>query len=223
MVAIVPLTIIGGLFLIVAHLPVSGWDARVAPYRRLLQIPVTATFGVLGLVACLAIAYDLGRRLEQDAIVSASMATVVFLMLQIDPATETLRMDGLGSNGLFTAILIALVTVRVQKFFADRDLVIRLPATVPPVVYQSFLSLMPLFFLVVAFWLLRFVLGRRHQPGGAGGLRAAGVRAEHAARHPGLRVAWSRCCGRSGSTATTPWTRSSRRSSCSTWPPTSRR
>ena len=159
MVAIVPLTIIGGLFLIAAHLPVSGWDARVAPYVPVLQIPVTATFGVLAVFACLSIAYDLGRRLQQDAIVSASMATVVFLMLQIDPAAAAFRMEGLGSNGLFTAILIALVTVRVQKFFADRDFVIRLPATVPPIVYQSFLSLTPLLFLVVSFWLLRFVLG----------------------------------------------------------------
>ena len=159
MVAIVPLTIIGGLFLIAAHLPVPGWDARVAPYVPVLTIPVTATFGVLSVFACLSIAYDLGRRLSQEAIVSASMAAVIFLMLQIDPAAGTFRMDGLGSEGLFTAILIALVTVRVQKFFADRDFVIRLPATVPPIVYQSFLSLTPLFFLVIAFWLLRFVLG----------------------------------------------------------------
>ena len=36
---------------------------------------------------------------------------------------------------------------------------IRLPATVPAVVYESFLSLTPLFFLVVTFWLLRFVIG----------------------------------------------------------------
>jgi len=159
MVAIVPLTIIGGLFLIAAHLPVPGWDARVAPYVPVLTIPVTATFGLLSVFACLSIAYDLGRRLSQEAIVSASMAAVIFLMLQIDPAAGTFRMDGLGSEGLFTAILIALVTVRVQKFFADRDFVIRLPATVPPIVYQSFLSLTPLFFLVIAFWLLRFVLG----------------------------------------------------------------
>jgi PTS system cellobiose-specific IIC component len=60
---------------------------------------------------------------------------------------------------LFTAILVALVTVRAQKFFADRNFVIRLPATVPPIVYQSFLSLTPLFFVVTTFWLLRFVLG----------------------------------------------------------------
>jgi PTS system cellobiose-specific IIC component len=159
MVAIVPLTIIGGLFLIVAYLPVAGWDVRIAPYAPVLRIPVTATFGLLAVFACLSIAYDLGRRLQQEAILSASMATVVFLMLQIDPANMAFRMDGLGSNGLFTAILIALVTVRVQKLFADRNLVVRLPASVPPIVYQSFLSLTPLCFLVLSFWLLRFVLG----------------------------------------------------------------
>ena len=159
MVAIVPLTIVGGIFLIAAHPPSAAWSARVAPYVPLLQVPVTATFGLLAVFACLAIAYDLGRRLGLEAIVSAAMATAVFLLLQVDPATETLRMDGLGSNGLFTAILTALASVRVQKFFADRRLVIRLPSTVPPVVYESFLSLTPLFFLVVSFWLLRFVFG----------------------------------------------------------------
>ncbi len=51
---------------------------------------------------------------------------------------------GLGSQGLFTAIIVALVVVRVQKLFADWNIVIRMPASVPPVVYQSFLSLTPL-------------------------------------------------------------------------------
>lgn len=131
----------------------------MAPYQQLLQIPVTATFGVLAVFACLAVAYDLGRRLNQEAIASASMAAVVFLMLQIDPATSTLRMEGLGSNGLFTAIVVALASVRIQKLFTDSNLVIRLPSTVPSIVYESFLSLTPLFFVVVAFWFLRFVLG----------------------------------------------------------------
>lgn len=159
MVAVVPLTIVGGLFLIVAYLPVSGWEARVAPYLPVLQIPVTATFGMLAVFACLAIAYDLGRQLKQEPIVSASIALVVFLMLQIEPMDSGFRMEGLGSRGLFTAILIALVSVRVQKFFTDRHFVIALPASVPPIVHQSFLSLSPLFFLITCFWLLRFVAG----------------------------------------------------------------
>ena len=122
-------------------------------------MPVAATFGLLGLVACFSIAYDLGRRLEQDAMTSASMATVAFLLIQLDPNTETLVMDNLGSKGLFTAILVALVSVHAQKFFTDRDLVIKLPASVPPIVSQSFVSLNPLVFLVVFFWLVRFVAG----------------------------------------------------------------
>ena len=159
MVAVVPLTIIGGLFMIVAYLPVTGWDARVAPYLPLLQVPVTATFGILAVVACFSIAYELGKQLEQEAIVSALMATVVFLMLRIDVTDQTLMMDRLGSKGLFSAILIAVVSVRVQKFFTDRNLVIKLPASVPAIVYDSFLSLTPLFCLVLVFWAIRFVAG----------------------------------------------------------------
>jgi cellobiose PTS system EIIC component len=159
MVAVVPLTIVGGMFMIAAYLPVPGWDLRVAAYRPLLDIGVSATFGLLGIIACFSIAGELARHLKQEPLVSASMAGVVFLMLQIDVANQTLSMDGLGSKGLFTAILIALVTVHAQKFFGDRNLVIRLPASVPAIVYESFLSLTPLLFLVVLFWVLRFVAG----------------------------------------------------------------
>ena len=159
MVSVVPLTIIGGLFMVVSYFPVAGWDKIVAPYLPLLQIPVTATFGVLAVFACFAIGYDLGKRLKQEAVVSAAMATMIFLMISLKREDQTFSMDALGSKGLFTAILVALITVRVQKFFTDKNAVIKLPANVPPIVYESFLSLTPLFFLVVVFWIIRFVLG----------------------------------------------------------------
>ena len=159
MVSVVPLTIIGGLFIIVAYFPVSGWDKLVARYLQLLEVPVTATFGLLAVFACFAIGYDLGKQLKQEAIVSATIATLIFLLLQIQLKDQTFSMDGLGSKGLFTAIIIALVSVRVQKFFTDKNIVIKLPKNVPPIVYESFLSLSPLFFLVVIFWIIRFVLG----------------------------------------------------------------
>ena len=159
MVSVVPLTIIGGLFMVVSFLPVGGWRKIVEPYLQLLQIPVTATFGLLAVFVCFAIGYDLGKRLKQEAIVSASISTLIFLMVQIQLKDQTFSMDGLGSKGLFTAIVIALVSVRVQQFFTDRNFVVKLPPSVPPVVYESFLSLSPLFFLVLVFWLVRFVLG----------------------------------------------------------------
>ena len=163
MVSVVPLTIIGGFFIIVSYFPITGWDKIVAPHLLLLKVPVAATFGLLAVFVCFAIGYDLGKQLKQEAIVSASMATVVFLMIQLKVAEKpediAFSMEGLGSKGLFTAIVVALVSVRVQKFFSDKNFVIKLPANVPPVVYESFLSLSPLFFLVMVFWLIRFVLG----------------------------------------------------------------
>lgn len=158
MVSIVPLTIIGGFFIIVANLPVSGWDSVVEPYKSLLEVPVTATFGLLSVFVCFAIGYDLGRQLKQEPLVSAMIATLIFLMIQINLEDQTLLMDNLGSSGLFTAIIVALISVPVQKFFADANLVIRLPENVPSVVYESFASLVPLFFLMLLFWIVRFVL-----------------------------------------------------------------
>jgi PTS system cellobiose-specific IIC component len=159
MVAVVPLTIVGGVFMIVANLPVPGWEAIVAPHLPLLQIPVAATFGSLAIVACSAIAYQLGRSLGQDGFASATIAMVVFLMISLEPGTRTFRPDALGSRGLFTAIVVALICVRAQKAFSDRGLVIRMPDGVPAIVRQSFLSLVPLCVLIAGFWVIRFVAG----------------------------------------------------------------
>jgi PTS system cellobiose-specific IIC component len=122
-------------------------------------VPVTATFGLLAVFACFFVAFDLGKQFKQEPVVSASLATVIFLMLQLKMEDQSFSMDGLSSKGLFTAILVALISVRVQKFFTDRNVVIKLPKNVPAVVYESFLSLTPMFFLVVTFWLIRFVAG----------------------------------------------------------------
>ena len=159
MVSIAPLTIIGGLFLIATNLPVKDWEKTIAPYAGLLQIPVTATFGMLALFACFFVAYDFAKNLKQEAINSAAVATVVFLLININPKDQSLIIDNLGSTGLFTAILIALVSVRVQKYFTDKNLVIKLPPNVPAVVYESFASLVPLTFLVFLFWAIRHYAG----------------------------------------------------------------
>ena len=163
MVSVVPMTIIGGLFIIVSFLPINGWDKIVAPYLGLLQVPVTATFGLLSVFVCFSIGYDLGKQMKQEAIVSATMATLIFLMIQLKlgakPDDISFSMDSLGSKGLFTAVLIALISVRIQKWFTDKNIVIKLPENVPAVVYESFLSLIPLFFLVMLFWVIRFVMG----------------------------------------------------------------
>ncbi|MEK9863874.1 MAG: PTS transporter subunit EIIC, partial [Verrucomicrobiota bacterium] len=84
MIAIVPLTIIGGLFLVISEVPSERWQTWITPYKALLEIPVTATFGLLAVFVCFAIAYDLASRFKLEASVSAGMASLVFLMVQLE-------------------------------------------------------------------------------------------------------------------------------------------
>ena len=42
-VAVVPLTIVGGLFMLIAHPPLPALERAIAPWAPLLEIPVTAT------------------------------------------------------------------------------------------------------------------------------------------------------------------------------------
>lgn len=56
LVALVPLTILGGLFLVLTHLPLPGGAALPAAWKPFLEVRVTATFGLLGVFACFAIA-----------------------------------------------------------------------------------------------------------------------------------------------------------------------
>jgi PTS system cellobiose-specific IIC component len=158
-VAVVPLTIVGGLFMLVAHPPFPALEAAVAPWQALLEIPVTATFGLLALFVALAVAHDLAGRRGQDRLSSVVLAGVSFLLVSIDPATASLRMEALGSAGILTAILVAVVTVEVQAFMARRGAVIRMPGEVPEIVAESFAALFPLAVLLTGFWLVRFVLG----------------------------------------------------------------
>ena len=136
MVSVVPLTIIGGLFMVVV-LPAR---ARLGAQRRALSAAAAdAGDGDVRRARRWSSASrsptTSAQRLGQEAIVSATMASD---RLPADP--DRRRRPHVQDarprlQGLFTAIIVALVAVRVQKFFTDADIVITMPANVPSVVY----------------------------------------------------------------------------------------
>jgi len=158
-VAVVPLTIVGGLFMLVAHPPLPALESALAPWAPLLEIPVAATFGLLALFVALAVAHDLAGRRGQDRLSAVVLAGASFLLLSLDPASATLRMEALGSAGILTAILVAIIAVEVQAFLARNGAVIKMPGEVPAIVAESFAALVPLAVLLGGFWIVRFVLG----------------------------------------------------------------
>lgn len=159
MVATVPFTIFGSIFMIISFIPIDAWTNIVKPYQALLSVPITATFGVLSVVVSVSIAYNYARELKQDAIIGSLMSIIGFMLLQVDLATGTLSTANFNAGGMFTAIVIAFIAIQIQRFFVVRNLVIKLPENVPPAVARSFISLTPTATLLTFLWLIRFVAG----------------------------------------------------------------
>jgi len=159
MIATVPFTIFGSIFMIISFIPIAAWTNIVKPYQPLLSVPISATFGMLSVIVSISIAYNYARELKQDAIIGSLMSLIGFMLLQFDLSTGTMSTANFNAGGMFTAIVVAYIAIQIQRFFVVRNLVIKLPENVPPAVARSFISLTPLATLLTLLWIVRFVCG----------------------------------------------------------------
>jgi len=152
-----PFTITGSLFLILANLPIPGWAEFLGPAASKLSAPVAVTFGAIGLISAIGISYNLAKEYQLNALTCSAVAMVVFLLAQLNDSYQ-LNVDNLGAAGLFSAIILAIATVQIMRFFVVRNIVIKLPEGVPPAVAQSFVSLIPAAAIITLVWLVRVML-----------------------------------------------------------------
>ncbi|HHW02167.1 MAG TPA: PTS sugar transporter subunit IIC [Thermoanaerobacterales bacterium] len=156
-VVTIPFTIVGSIFLILAFLPIPGWSNIVEPFKSRLLVPVSVTFDVLSVIAVIGIGYNLAKEYGQDEVMGAIMSLVSFFILQVTP-DYTLDTGYFGAKGLFTAIIVSVFCIEVQKFFVRRNIIIKMPENVPPAIAASFQGLLPLSFIIVVLWFVRVVL-----------------------------------------------------------------
>lgn len=161
MIVTVPLTIIGSIFLLIPNIPIAAIKNFFEPYANMITTVNTVTIGSVGLVGAASVAYYFALEytdIKIDPLITAFVSVVAFLLATL---TDEFTIDtGLfGTRGLFTGILVALLTGIITHFFQKKNLVIRFPDTVPPLVSKSFMSLIPAFVVLTLVWIIRVVLG----------------------------------------------------------------
>lgn len=161
MIVTVPLTIIGSIFLLIPNIPIAAIKNFFEPYANMITTVNTVTIGSVGLVGAASVAYYFALEytdIKIDPLITAFVSVVAFLLATL---TDEFTIDtGLfGTRGLFTGILVALLTGTITHFFQKKNLVIRFPDTVPPLVSKSFMSLIPAFVVLTLVWIIRVVHG----------------------------------------------------------------
>ncbi|MGF2054635.1 PTS sugar transporter subunit IIC [Vagococcus fluvialis] len=170
LIATLPLTIVGSIFVIFLNLPITGYEEMIMSFRPILDIPFRFTVGVMALYAAFSIGHFLGESYKLDTLTSGLLSVLGFLISTIVPIQVSEEVDGiiqsgryltiadLSSTSLFGAIITTIITIEIYRFFVEKNITIKMPDSVPPAVSRSFVALIPTFVIILVFWGIKYGL-----------------------------------------------------------------
>ncbi|WP_278559784.1 PTS sugar transporter subunit IIC [Coprobacillus cateniformis] len=176
MAILIPLTIIGGLSILLAQPPVNpetmkgsnfffqfllSWYNWAQQNINILMIPYRLTIGIISIYVSVSVAYRLAEKYNLPKLETSFTALLTFLCVAGAPQVlengTFMPIANLGATGMFIAIIISLLTVEITYFFIKHDITIKMPDSVPPNIASPFRVLFPLIFNVVFFILLNTI------------------------------------------------------------------
>lgn len=151
-IMMMPLLMIGSLFLMITAFPLPAYQRGMASllgenWKDIFDIPVSATFNLIALFVAFLVAQQLAKQFELDSIAVGLLSLASFLILtplgNTSEFGQVITFTWLGSKGMFVAMVIGVVTVKIFHFFVKRDILVKMPDGVPPEVIKSFEALIP--------------------------------------------------------------------------------
>ena len=156
MMIAMPVTLLGAFAALFLNLQIPAWKSFIAVtgIAYALNIAITFSTNFLAVVFGVTIASSYAKQYKEDGAVPALLALVCFFIVTpftTDKGVTTITMQWLGAPGIFSAIIISLISTRVYIYIKQKVFTIKMPSTVPPVVSSSFSSLIPGFAAITIF------------------------------------------------------------------------
>ncbi|MDV5972335.1 Lichenan permease IIC component [Streptococcus canis] len=158
MLAILPLTVVGSLFLIAGQIPFQGVNDAIAgvlgadwtePFMQVYQ----GTFAIMGLISCFAIGYSYAKNSGVEPLPSGVLSLSAFFILlrssyvpaEGEAIGDAISKAWFGGQGIIGAILIGLTVGAIYTAFIRRHIVIKMPEQVPQAIAKQFEAMIPAF------------------------------------------------------------------------------
>jgi len=161
LMAMFPILLLGSFALLFAVLPIEIWSAFITqigltPYLFAIQ---GLTVNAVSLYAAFSIAYKLAESFDEDGLIPGALSVFSFLILT--PLTDgAIDQSWLSAQGLFVAIIAALLSTRLYILLKQNNVTIKMPDSVPGFVQNTFTSLVPVVIVglgsMVISWLFSF-------------------------------------------------------------------
>ncbi len=172
---LIPITIIGGFAMLLAIPPIPAtitepsnffyafllaWKSFATAYSGTLLLPYYLTIGIISLYVVCGVSYQLAVSYKMNGINSMVMSLLTYLCVSgaVDLSTLSINIGMLGAGYMFSAMVVGLVVVEINRTFTKHNITIKLPDSVPPNVAAPFNALLPGVASVVLFILLDAII-----------------------------------------------------------------
>lgn len=160
-----PATMFASFAMIIQYLPATfGFDqflpAGVMTFLNDFLGPVgNVTMSVSSIFIAFGVAYHLAAKIDGNKLFSGLVSLTSFFMILPFHATEEgafMPLVRLGSQGMFVAILTAILSTYIFNYFEKKDFTIKMPDQVPQGIAKSFLAILPSAITLLVFNAIRY-------------------------------------------------------------------
>ncbi len=172
---LIPITIIGGFAMLLAIPPIPAtitepsnffyafllaWKSFATANATTLLLPYYLTIGIISLYVVCGVSFQLATSYKMNGINNMVMSLLTYLCVSgaVDLTTLTININMLGAGYMFSAMVVGLIVVEINRAFTKHNITIKLPDSVPPNVAAPFNALLPGVASVVAFILLDSII-----------------------------------------------------------------
>ncbi len=159
-----PILIVGSICIIIGDFPLRIFQETMTSLLGDIwgtwcwDIMVPATTGLVSLLSIIGIANSLAikNKVESLSAVGISLSAYFILLAQMEDGG--FAVSNFEAQGLFTAMITALVATSIYSYVVNRNWIIRMPESVPSFVARSFNALIPAAVTLPVFLIVRILV-----------------------------------------------------------------
>lgn len=176
MMALVGITIFGGIATILKQPPIPADTTNAFGLALLnfasanqswLEIIYQTSTNLIGLLSLIGIVTSLCKHYHKEPLNFIATSLVCYIIISVNLVEFTgaygkgfhFDITYFGAQGIFTAIITAIVVVELTRFIEAHNIKIKMPDSVPPFVAQPFEALISNFIVLSVFILIRVICG----------------------------------------------------------------
>jgi PTS system cellobiose-specific IIC component len=160
LMSLMPVLMVGAIGSLVQQL------IPVPALTSISQTVVNVTTNMLALYAAFAIAYSYASAEKQNGFAAGLISLMCFFLvtpMSVEGegylAVTNLPLNWMGAKGLFSAMIIAIISAKIYGWFVSHHITIKMPDSVPPMISNSFAGIIPAVAIGLIFALISVLMG----------------------------------------------------------------